>query len=74
MYFCEYCDKNKVSLLGSDSVFILDGRKTRPHQITDCTTNMQRKRSVMHPYPTYFRIFTGSILNPIYISDYIYME
>ncbi len=69
--YAEFYNENKRDLIGSDSVCIVDGRKTINNQIDDAIFIVSKKKRVMYPFPTYLRLFTGSIREPHFITDYV---
>lgn len=82
--FVQYYDEHKKDLLGSFNVLQLDGRKNLDKEINelissnlstinkyndDITKNGFSK--IIKPDKYYLRVFTGSILNPIFLTGFI---
>ena len=83
--YIQYYDQNKKSIMGSDGIVQIVGRKININMIvlSETTENIKSIRSwnekiknntykgYIKPNNHYMRIFSGSILNPCYITDFI---
>ena len=68
--------KEPIPVLGSDGVLVLDGRKTRCNQITDCKKRAIRLKSVKGDCIIGFKLWSGqsfTISKPIN-NEMIWMD
>jgi hypothetical protein len=69
-----FYDENKKELMGSDSMFVCDGRLNRHSIIMDAKRHRELyKKHLKHIYNkmVYLRLYKGSLRNPSFYTGYI---
>jgi hypothetical protein len=70
-----FYNNQKKEQLGSDGLFVCDGRLSKASVIQEAKRQAKSyDKHFPHYKITYVRLFRGSILNPSFYTDYIYLR
>jgi len=75
MHHGQFYNSKKTELIASDGQFQCDGRLSLRSTIQEARRQARSyDKNFPHKDITYVRLFKGSVMNPRYYSDYIYLR